>query len=190
MAMNHRWVMWTIWLAAVVLIIWVGKLILTQTYVLLSGLAPQLLPATWAVSEPWKTASFYWIVSFCITLLYLSWHYRRDLFVGETAGSGTRSFLYGLLASGVIGYVFCIILAAAARFFPPGLGALNRGFSVPVVRLLTILSGDRLIGVGGAFSAVIWFLLLAVIFSLIASAFYRLIERYETTFEEEEAESE
>jgi len=66
--------------------------------------------------------------------------------------------------------------------------ALTRYISLPLVRLVTTLSGKRLDGVAGELSAIVWFVLLAVIFSLIASTFYRLIERYETTFEGPEEE--
>lgn len=188
--MNYRWVMWTVCLAALALIVVVGRIIMVQTYLMVSGGAPQLVPVTWAVSEPWKTAGFYWVVSFCLTLIYLSWHYREELYIGGKAGPGTRPFTYGILGTAAVGYLLCLILAAATQAFPPGMGGMNRWFSTPLIRLLTTLSGDRLAGVAGAFSAMVWFVLLAVVFGLIAGTFYRLIEHYETAMEpEEEGES-
>ena len=187
--MQYRWVMWIIRLVAVALVVLIGYVILHQTYLLLSGTAPQTVPATWAVSEPWKTAGYYWVVGFCLALLYLSWYFREELYVGGSAGPGTRPFTYGLIGAGVVGYLLGLIAAAVDQAFPPAMPALTRYISLPLVRLVTTLSGKRLDGVAGELSAIVWFVLLAVIFSLIASTFYRLIERYETTFEGMEEES-
>ena len=187
--MDYRWVLWVFRLGAAFLAILFGYNILKQTYLLLSGTAPQMVRVTWAVSDPWKTAGYYWIVSFSLTLLYLSWYYREELYIGGRTGPGTRPFTYGLLGAAFVSYIMNLIMACATQSFPLAMTAVNNYFSRPLTRFVTPLSGGRLDGTAGAVSATFWFILLAVIFALVASVFYRLIERYETTFETEEEET-